>query len=408
MTAWKRKRLLYDVGKLWSVLVSLLCLVAILEFAVTKGKFDDEDSKTLVEYPEIRVESRDDAEQVSANLVSVSSEKLLLSEDEALTTNQKRVLLLERTCAKYSDPFRPESAVLNEPPRSLGAEVVYLTNPAAERAGSVCVPHKVGSNSWGKFVSKLNDTSSFKERFDSLTWPDKADIAIRAIVVRHPMERLVSVYRMIFEDWCNPDRFLAKQWNNVCKFDVKRDTGGTKSSFDMRKDFSVTNFLTSMLDEHQHGNDRFMQNIWEQFHQGTQLTDPKSQLKFNFAEFVRFLVNGSQEFPLGVYHHRGLNYHWAPFWKECPLCDINTRPVFILHLETFSQDLEEYLDSLGLGEYQHLFPHTHNQQSDPKLTRRLFSLLKRSDVLDLYYKYKLDHEMFGYDIQPYLDAAQPG
>ena len=370
--------------------MTLLCFVFVFGFVLTSG--DKEENAVFVHVHE--------EEQPSESQES---------EQPGGSSNEDRVRLLRKVCAKYSDPFRPESAVVGDFPRSLGSEVVYLTNPVKEKVGSVCIPHKVGSNSWGKFVTKLNDTSSFKAKFDTLKWTSKANLAIRAVVVRHPMERLVSVYRMIFEDWCDPDRFLAKQWNNVCKFDEDHsESEGSGLKRRGKKDFSVTSFFASMLDEHQHGNDRFMRTIWERFHPDEPFKDPKSQLKFTFAEFVRFLVNGSQEFDLGVVNHKGLSYHWAPFWKECSLCDKQTRPEFILRLESFSQDLEQYLDLLNLGQFRGLFPHTHNQKSDPDLIRNLFGSLKKSEVTDLYDKYKLDHEMFGYNIQTYLNLAQVG
>lgn len=54
-----------------------------------------------------------------------------------------RIQLLSNVCRTYSDPFRPESIVLTETPRSLGVEVVYLHSTQANKLSSVCIPHKV-------------------------------------------------------------------------------------------------------------------------------------------------------------------------------------------------------------------------------------------------------------------------
>ena len=77
-----------------------------------------------------------------------------------------------------------------------------------------------------------------------------------------------------------------------------------------------------------------------------------SSLRFSFSEFVRFLVNGSTEFSDDTYvlHHRGLSYHWAPFWRECTLCGgSDTRPQVIIHMETFTEDMKMFLNAIGLG-----------------------------------------------------------
>ena len=70
--------------------------------------------------------------------------------------------------------------------------------------------------------------------------------------------------------------------------------------------FSAIHFLFSMADEQRHGNDRYIQKIWQKFNPGQKLVDPKSQLKFTFSEFVRFLVNGTLEFDQDVLNHKGM------------------------------------------------------------------------------------------------------
>ena len=125
--------------------------------------------------------------------------------DNAVTKErmEERVNLLQRECLRYSDPFRPESAVLTGTPLTLGSEVVYLHGK--EFTASVCIPHKVGSHAWGKFATSFNDKqySSRKKQkeFLNLNFDSRASKSVRVVVVRHPLERLLSVYRMIFEDW---------------------------------------------------------------------------------------------------------------------------------------------------------------------------------------------------------------
>ena len=116
---------------------------------------------------------------------------------------EERFKHLKRECLRYSDFFRPESAVLTAKPLSFGSEVVYLHGK--EHTAAVCIPHKVGSHAWGKFATIFNDHqySSVKKKkeFVNLDFESRASKSVRVVVVRHPLERLLSVYQMIFEDW---------------------------------------------------------------------------------------------------------------------------------------------------------------------------------------------------------------
>ena len=170
----------------------------------------------VVTKKEIASENSDGEE--AATEVSLSTQVNLKGSDGDRLTRLKRV------CTKYTaDHSRPESQALRLPARSLGAEVVYLYGP--ESVASVCIPHKVGSHSWGRFAKSVAvGNSELKDRFESLRFEEKAShLEVRAIVVRHPMERLISAYRMIFQDWCDPDKFLAKQWGHLCQVEYLKD-----------------------------------------------------------------------------------------------------------------------------------------------------------------------------------------
>ena len=327
---------------------------------------------------------------------------------------EDRLNLLNRKCKQFENPFRIEhSTFYAQEPKNLGVEVVYLSSGRASSKPliSVCIPHKVGSHAWGQF-SSLNNVKIDPTQQD-LTWKVKAELSTRAIVVRHPLERLLSVYRMIFEDWCDQKRFLAQQWNNVCVTDLKNDQskGFIEETVNATK-FSAINFLYSMADEQRHGNDRYIQDIWHKFNPGVKLVDPKSQLKFSFRQFVRFITNSSLEFPESIVKHKGLSYHWAPYWKECSLCSSQTKPDIVIHMETFVQDLQILFSKAGYGSQEiskliEKFPHTHSQTGGHShdLIVKYYSQLTKGQVSDLYEMYKLDHELFGYDPSFYLACA---
>ena len=88
-----------------------------------------------------------------------------------------------------------------------------------------------------------------------------------------------------------------------------------------------------------------------------------NMFKFSFPEFVRFLMNGTEEFADDPYvlTHQGVSYHWAPYWQECPVCSSITRPDYIIHMETLSKDLATVLEDTQLSQHMDLFPHTHSQ-----------------------------------------------
>ena len=329
---------------------------------------------------------------------------------QVFKTKQDRIEQLKNVCVKYKNPFRPEYQALHaQAATRIGVEVVYMQSKNNDKPMiSVCMPHKVGSHAWGQFSQALQIHPSQTH----LSWQVKAGLSIKAVIVRHPLERLLSVYRMIFEDWCDEKRFLAKQWNNVCITDpVQDDQGFIKD--DDAKDFSAIQFLSAMADEHEHGNDRYIQKIWQKFHPGDKLTDPQAQLKFTFSEFVRFLVNGTHEFGKDVLEHKGLSYHWAPFWQECSICSNLTQPNVIIHMETFQADFKSlfskaHYSNQEIEELLSKFPHTHSQSGGHShdLIHKYFSSLTKTEVHQLYELYKLDHELFGYDPQVYLDIAQ--
>ena len=131
-------------------------------------------------------------------------------------------------------------------------------------------------------------------------------------------------------------------------------------------------------------------------------------------------MNGSIEFSKDDYvlNHRGLSYHWTPYWKECNSCSDVTKPQYILHLETLKDDLNVLVrhiqgdsDTNETLSILNQFPHTHssdgddttkNNQKEEDKRKKYFSTLTRSDIEELYKKYELDHLLFGYSLNEFL------
>ena len=108
----------------------------------------------------------------------------------------ERVEKLSKKCKQFQNPFRTEhSALIASEPNKLGVEVVYLKAGGHSKKPliSVCIPHKVGSHAWGQF-SNQEDVKIDQSQLD-LPWKIKAELSLKVVVVRHPLERLLSVYR---------------------------------------------------------------------------------------------------------------------------------------------------------------------------------------------------------------------
>jgi hypothetical protein len=75
---------------------------------------------------------------------------------------------------------------------------------------------------------------------------------------------------------------------------------------------------------------------------------------------------------------------------------------------TPQDDLDLLLEKLRLPAAE--FPVTHSQRgghsSSEDVVRKYYSTLLKSDVLQLYDMYRLDHELFGYSPDKFLDYAQ--
>ncbi len=364
------------------VAVGLLCLVSLL------GGGGDSDGGG----------EKNDLEQQLADDYPGATGSIGLEEEDTLDSRAER---LRRECRRLSDPFRPESASLVDERHTFGSEVVHLRSEAGAGArAAVCVPHKVGSHSWGRFARELQERQTARigeaewrareAAFAAMNFTERAKGTLKVTVVRHPLSRLLSVYRMIFERWCDRDRFLAHQWDNVCKLDFieadrEEEERERKSSSLLENEeeegmslSELTAFFTKAFRHHQEGNDRFLLHLWRRFHPRPEaLTDPQAQLRLSFSEFADFLVNTSASSWSTDLNPSGLSYHWAPFWRECPLCSSVAGPDLVIRMETFRSDLEEVLRRLGLdgiggeGEGVPEFPHTHKQQGGHSSEMRL-------------------------------------
>jgi len=297
--------------------------------------------------------------------------------------------------------MRFEYRLLHSPPKYPGKEVVFL--PGSPPI-TVCIPHKVGSHAWGVFSRTVNKIfPGVETSWRSKVWTERSNL--RAVVVRHPLDRLVSAYRMIFEDYCDPKSKFVKK-DSVCKREgIRKDKRNPLEQSREQEGKggkpSLNQLLGLMKDEYINGGDRYISRIWYKFH--PEPVPEQNRFKFSFNEFVRLLVNGSMEFKDDPYvlNHKQLSNHWAPYWYECPVCHQNVRPDFILHLETLEEDIQEMLKVINLSSFSSSFPHTHKQKgvSSSSRTKQLLGELSSWDLKELMNLYRLDFELFNYSSQ---------
>ncbi|KAL1122115.1 hypothetical protein AAG570_003521 [Ranatra chinensis] len=116
-----------------------------------------------------------------------------------------------------------------------------------------------------------------------------------------------------------------------------------------------------------------------------------------FKEFVRYLIDIDL-----------LNYaddHWIPYYLFCTPCLVEYD--FVAKVETLWRDQSYVINSTRLrGKIRPGWRHsTKNGHGNESIAAVYFSQLTRSDVERLYQKYRLDFELFDYDVKPYLAYA---
>ena len=114
----------------------------------------------------------------------------------------------------------------------------------------------------------------------------------------------------------------------------------------------------------------------------------------SFVEFVEYLI----ETPLDKFDE-----HWKPVFILCPPCHFNFD--IIIKMETFNQDTDFLLRQRELS--HNLISKKHSVKVDSsELRQRLFSQVSKKMVESLHSKYRVDFEMFEYDIEEYLEFAR--
>jgi hypothetical protein len=236
-----------------------------------------------------------------------------------VSTFEQRGSLVEEVCAKYSDPFRPESRGLHEswPP----ADCFQFLQLAAGSSLAMCQVLKAGSSSWTVYTDRA------RTRLGSATvlaplkqppagcWPECGEQRTHVVQVRHPLRRLLSAYRHVFErNRTHEDEFV------------------------------VVPSLSQVMGE------SFQQLSWTQFVE-LLLRDELTSLPSLHRLEGGGPEGGGAERPVDSRVNAPsawVGWHWAPYWYTCGVCLPAIRPRYTLHTDRLEQEAPLLLSALGL------------------------------------------------------------
>lgn len=115
-----------------------------------------------------------------------------------------------------------------------------------------------------------------------------------------------------------------------------------------------------------------------------------------WREFVRYIANTpSSKF----------DEHWKPIYSLCSPCIIKYD--VIAKMETFSEDTQFVINQLGLEERLTVeWVHKTSKETTSEVGKKYFSQITKAQVDQLYNKYRLDFELFGYYPDEYREMAR--
>merc|ERR1712179_881520 len=184
-------------------------------------------------------------------------------------------------------------------------------------------------------------------------------VSLKFLVVRHPFERVISAYMDKLADYTRDLKYRGGYYYAMYGADIVA---------------------------------KYRQRYQERF--------PKNPLFMrkepSFVEFVEYLVGT----PVSKFDE-----HWKPMFLLCPPCHFKFD--VIVKMETFHRDTQFILSQRALEDEVSLRKkHSSTKSQDSKDdARTMFSQLSKHMVRALYDKYRLDFQMFDYDIKDFIQYA---
>ena len=89
-------------------------------------------------------------------------------------------------------------------------------------------------------------------------------------------------------------------------------------------------------------------------------------------------------------------------WKYCHPCLENMQPNSLIDLEHINED-KNYIFKVINFNYNFDWVSSKGPEAvdDKEIQKKYYSTLTKETIYELYMKYKLDHELFGYELEPH-------
>jgi len=208
--------------------------------------------------------------------------------------------------------------------------------------------------------------------------------SLKMLIVRHPLDRLLSAYRDKMLRYRNPgDSYLGLQ---VCLVEKYPNLGPNDPDRSNTTAKSCKTFMNEELKKEMkesHGN----------------ITHPTfTQFLLKVRDDLRSWKNPNKS---------NVNLHWRPYWLQCGPCQVNYD--VIMHTESLDLDNEYIIHKAGL-EGIIFNAHTHASKFDAyndtsESTKAYYSQVPPWLLNDIIEFYQPDLTIFGYSAQPYLDIV---
>ena len=114
-----------------------------------------------------------------------------------------------------------------------------------------------------------------------------------------------------------------------------------------------------------------------------------------FSQFVDYLLREEV---------KEYNDHWVPYWLHCHVCEMEYD--VIGKMETLEEDMNFIAETSGLASTNISLPWANRRGSGEQGSLDYFRKLDLDRTQRLFAIYRLDFEMFGYSVQPYLDIFE--
>ena len=104
----------------------------------------------------------------------------------------------------------------------------------------------------------------------------------------------------------------------------------------------------------------------------------------------------------------GFAAKWNPMWSYCNPCLENMEPTSLMEFKHLNEDKNFIFDQIGF-EYKFTWALTKNPEppGDVATQQKYYSTLSKQDINELYIKYHLDHELFGYKPDFFISMGKP-